>query len=102
MFLLEEFGKYLARLFTYDPVWNRLGTRFQEKERKKLLFCCSMSVGLRINRLQRLKPFEIRLSIIGKFFTQNYPGNIAKKQPLIGRVFSTSYVNSIVNYGLTL
>ena len=35
MFLLEEFGKYLARLFTYDPVWNRLGTRFQEKERKK-------------------------------------------------------------------
>ena len=51
VFLLEEFGKYLARLFTYDPVWNRLGTRFQEKERKKLLFCCSMSVGLRINRL---------------------------------------------------
>ena len=72
MFLLEEFGKCLAKLFTDDPVWNRLGARFQEKERKKLLFCCSMSVGLRINRLQRLKPFEIRLSIIGKFFTQNF------------------------------
>jgi len=38
VFLLEEFGKYLATLFTDDPVWNRLGTRFQEKERKKLCY----------------------------------------------------------------
>ena len=31
VFLLEEFGKYLARLFTDDP-------RFQEKDRKKLCY----------------------------------------------------------------
>ena len=43
MFLLEEFGKYLATLFTDDPVWNRLGTRFQEKERKKLILLFNVS-----------------------------------------------------------
>ena len=38
VFLLEEFGKCLATLFTDDPVWNRLGTSFQVKERKNCYF----------------------------------------------------------------